>query len=172
MGILTFQNQASESDPGSEKNPKFNLFIFIFPEKNHILIARKVYRLTADDLPRSFTDTHVNKRNSILCIELITSNVNFALTICSIMWFWDPHIMSLKKKITSLPKGEKGRKLLQQKWMKNTLSSYKLIYLWSIFNSICVAIFLQLSLCRLHHSPNESTQIALSFATVWFLKRT
>lgn len=33
--------------------------------------------------------------------------------------------------------------------MKNTLSSYKLIYLWSIFNSICVAIFLQLSLCTL-----------------------
>lgn len=93
MGTLTCQNQASQLDSGSKNNPKFNLFIFIFPQKSHILTARKDYRLTVDDLPRSFTNTHLNKRNSILCIKLITSNVNFALTICSVMWFRDPHIM-------------------------------------------------------------------------------
>lgn len=93
MDILTFQNQAIQSDTGSEKGPKFNIFISIFPQKSHILTAREDYWLTVDDLPRSFTDTHINKRNSILCIKLITSNVNFALTICSIVWFWDPHIM-------------------------------------------------------------------------------
>lgn len=147
MGILIFQNQASQSDPGSEKTSKFNLFLFIFPqEKKHILTAREDYRLTVDDLPRNFTDTHINKRNSILCIKLLTRNVNFALT--RLNCGFGPHIECYKQ-ITPLPKGEKGRKLLQQKWMKNTLSSYKLIYLCSIFNSICVAIFLQLSLCTL-----------------------
>lgn len=93
MGTLTFQNQASQSDPSSEINPKFHLFIFIFPQKSHILTARKDYRLTVDDLPRSFTDNHINKRNIILCIKIITTNVNFALTICSIVWVWDPHII-------------------------------------------------------------------------------
>ena len=62
MGILTFQDQVNQPDPGPEKN---NLLVFILPEKKPILIAREDYRLTSGDLARSFTDTHINKQHSL-----------------------------------------------------------------------------------------------------------